>query len=108
MDFQLIPEQSKFVDWQKVRIQENASEVPRGAMPRWFHFFCLIPSLDVILRNEAVETAKAGDKVIVTGVPIVVPDITQLFAKTAELKKQDIGGRGNGIFDCIDASGLLW
>ena len=27
-------EQSKFVDWQKVRIQENSSEIPTGSMPR--------------------------------------------------------------------------
>jgi DNA replication licensing factor MCM6 len=27
-------EQSKFWDWQKVRIQENSSEIPTGSMPR--------------------------------------------------------------------------
>lgn len=27
-------EQSKFADWQKVRIQENANEIPTGSMPR--------------------------------------------------------------------------
>lgn len=27
-------EASKFVDWQKVRIQENANEIPTGSMPR--------------------------------------------------------------------------
>lgn len=30
----LVLEKSKFVDWQKVRIQENANEVPSGCMPR--------------------------------------------------------------------------
>lgn len=27
-------EQSKFSDWQKVRIQENPNEIPTGSMPR--------------------------------------------------------------------------
>lgn len=32
--WQLNIEQSKFADWQKVRIQENANEIPTGSMPR--------------------------------------------------------------------------
>lgn len=60
---------SQFVDWQKVRIQENSSEIPTGSMPR---------TLDVILRGEVVERAKAGDKCVFTGTLIVVPDISQL------------------------------
>ena len=37
---------SRFVDWQRVRVQENSSEIPAGSMPR---------SMDVILRHEVVE-----------------------------------------------------
>ena len=61
--------QSTFVDWQKVRIQENSSEIPTGSMPR---------TLDVILRGEIVDRAKAGEKCIFTGALIVVPDVSQL------------------------------
>ncbi|CCJ30947.1 unnamed protein product [Pneumocystis jirovecii] len=61
--------QSSFVDWQKVRIQENNSEIPTGSMPR---------TLDVILRGEIVERVKAGDKCLFTGSLIVIPDISQL------------------------------
>jgi DNA replication licensing factor MCM6 len=61
--------QSSFTDWQKVRIQENSSEIPTGSMPR---------TLDVILRGEVVERAKAGDKCVFTGTLIVVPDVSQL------------------------------
>lgn len=32
--WQLNLEMSKFADWQKVRIQENANEIPTGSMPR--------------------------------------------------------------------------
>lgn len=61
--------QSTFVDWQKVRIQENSSEIPTGSMPR---------TMDVILRGEIVDRAKAGEKCIFTGALIVVPDVSQL------------------------------
>lgn len=61
--------QSTFVDWQKVRVQENSSEIPTGSMPR---------TIDVILRGEIVDRAKAGEKCIFTGTLIVVPDVSQL------------------------------
>ncbi|KIW01914.1 uncharacterized protein PV09_06755 [Verruconis gallopava] len=60
--------QSTFVDWQKVRIQENSSEIPTGSMPR---------TMDVILRGEMVDRAKAGEKCIFTGTLIVIPDVSQ-------------------------------
>ena len=52
-EWQLRNDLSKFVDWQRLRVQENAAEMPAGCMPR---------TLDVILRGEMVERAKAGDK----------------------------------------------
>lgn len=67
--WQLDIRQSTFVDWQKVRIQENSSEIPTGSMPR---------TMDVILRGEMVDRAKAGEKCIFTGALIVVPDVSQL------------------------------
>jgi DNA replication licensing factor MCM6 len=60
--------QSVFVDWQKVRIQENSSEIPTGSMPR---------TMDVILRGEMVDRAKAGEKCIFTGTLIAIPDVSQ-------------------------------
>ncbi|TDZ14785.1 DNA replication licensing factor mcm6 [Colletotrichum sidae] len=67
--WQLDIRHSTFVDWQKVRIQENSSEIPTGSMPR---------TMDVILRGEMVDRAKAGEKCIFTGALIVVPDVGQL------------------------------
>ncbi|KAG6017620.1 hypothetical protein E4U54_005725 [Claviceps lovelessii] len=67
--WQLDIRRSTFVDWQKVRIQENSSEIPTGSMPR---------TLDVILRGEIVDRAKAGEKCIFSGALIVVPDVSQL------------------------------
>ena len=48
-------------------------------------------SLDVILRSELVERAKAGDKFVFTGTFIVVPDVSQLGlpgGKKAEVQRQ--------------------
>jgi DNA replication licensing factor MCM6 len=67
--WQLDIRKSTFVDWQKVRVQENSSEIPTGSMPR---------TMDVILRGEIVDRAKAGEKCIFTGAPIVVPDVSQM------------------------------
>jgi DNA replication licensing factor MCM6 len=64
-DFQLMLDQSVYVDWQRLRVQENADEIPAGSMPR---------CIDVICRNEIVENAKAGDKIIFTGTVCAVAD----------------------------------
>eukprot|EP00873_Tetraselmis_striata_P024216 jgi/Tetstr1/444480/TSEL_032361.t1 len=61
----LVREESTFIDWQRVRVQEVTDEVPAGSLPR---------TMDVILRNHAVEQARAGDKVVFNGSLIVVPD----------------------------------
>jgi DNA replication licensing factor MCM6 len=68
-DWRLDIRQSTFIDWQKVRIQENSSEIPTGSMPR---------TMDVILRGEIVDRAKAGERCVFTGSLIVVPDVSQL------------------------------
>ncbi|TNN48217.1 Zygotic DNA replication licensing factor mcm6-B [Liparis tanakae] len=67
--FHLDTHKSKFIDFQKVRIQETQAELPRGSIPR---------SLEVVLRAEAVEMAQAGDRCDFTGTLIVVPDVSQL------------------------------
>lgn len=77
---------SKFVDWQKVRVQENSAEIPGGAMPR---------SMDVVLRNELVEQVKAGDRSIFTGTLIVVPDVSQLNMPGASTKAVRQGDPNN-------------
>lgn len=86
--------QSTFVDWQKVRIQENSSEIPTGSMPR---------TMDVILRGEMVDRAKAGEKCIFTGTLIVVPDVSQFrvpgvrpqaFRDSQNPRQGEAGGSG--------------
>lgn len=56
-------------------------------------------SLDVILRSEIVEKAKAGDKCVFVGAFIVVPDVSQLGLPgvTAEMMRQNQGGRSGNV-----------
>ncbi|KAJ2104134.1 MCM DNA helicase complex subunit mcm6 [Coemansia sp. S100] len=56
---------SEFADWQRVRVQENAAEIPAGSMPR---------TLDVIVRGDAVERVKPGDRAHFTGALVALPE----------------------------------
>jgi DNA replication licensing factor MCM6 len=68
--FILKPESSVFADWQKIRLQEHAGDIPAGSMPR---------SIDIIIRGEMCDRVKPGDKVTVSGALIVVPDVPALM-----------------------------
>ncbi|PRP74688.1 hypothetical protein PROFUN_03610 [Planoprotostelium fungivorum] len=109
--WELSMDTSTFVDWQKLKVQENSEEIPSGSMPR---------SIEVILRHEEyidriskslshdtmndilrtqidmekVEKAKAGDKCIFTGTLIVVPDISVGKFMTKGPRVQSRGGAG--------------
>ncbi|EGC31643.1 hypothetical protein DICPUDRAFT_156483 [Dictyostelium purpureum] len=66
-------EESTFTDWQKVRVQENNSEIPGGSIPR---------SLEIILRGDSVETARAGDTCTFVGTVNVIPDVSKMAIGT--------------------------
>jgi len=95
--FQLDVNKSKFVDFQKVRIQETQAELPRGSIPR---------SVEVILRAEAVETAQAGDRCDFTGTLIVVPDVGSMSQAGASAERGSKVGRGNEGFATEGVRGL--
>lgn len=88
----LLRQESKFADWQRVRMQETSKEIPAGSLPR---------SLDVILRHDIVEQARAGDTVIFTGSVVVIPDILALASpgeraecrRDASQRKNATGGQ---------------
>lgn len=86
--FQLITghRMTRFGDWQKLRVQEDANQIPAGCMPR---------TLEVIARDDAVEVAKPGDRVVIVGCPIVVPEVAKLFnlANRREVQRQIAGGQ---------------
>ena len=99
-NWKLLPEQSVFVNWQKVRIQENSNEMPPGSMPR---------CLDIIVRNDMVERAKAGDKCTFTGCLIVVPDVSQLALPGSKLEPgtDRKGGNRTGVSEGITGAKAL-
>ncbi|MCO5597380.1 hypothetical protein L7F22_051456 [Adiantum nelumboides] len=85
----LLRQESKFADWQRVRMQENSKEIPAGSLPR---------TLDIILRHEIVEQARAGDKCIFTGTVVVIPDLAALASpgeRTESRREAGMGQRNN-------------
>lgn len=90
--------ESKFGDWQKLKLQENANEIPPGSMPR---------SIDVILKNVSVDKVKPGDKVVITGCLIVVPEASKLIKpglkvyleKTDQAERHDDRNKIKGLKD---------
>jgi DNA replication licensing factor MCM6 len=66
-------------------------------------------SLDVILRSELVERAKAGDKCVFTGTFIVVPDVSQLGlpgGNKAELMREASRAGGNSAAASVGGAGV--
>nr|XP_027198794.1 DNA replication licensing factor MCM6-like [Dermatophagoides pteronyssinus] len=87
--FRLLLHKSRFADFQKLRIQELQSDLPRGSIPR---------SIDVIIRGgDRVECVQPGDRADFIGCLISVPDIAQMIAGSAGLIKSDSGATGDGI-----------
>jgi DNA replication licensing factor MCM6 len=91
-EFSLESQLSLSADWQKLRVQENSDEIPPGSMPR---------SIDVVVRNEMVERAKAGDQCVFTGSLVVIPDGSAL-ARAGEAPKAT---RGQGASDAATGGG---
>jgi replicative DNA helicase Mcm len=58
-DLELSPEQSKFIDFQMVRLQELPEDLPPGQLPHY---------LDVTVLQDLVDNARPGDRVVLTGI----------------------------------------
>ncbi len=70
--FELVLEKSKFLDWQKIVVQERPEEIPPGQIPR---------SIEVILTGDLVDSARPGDRSLITGILRVMP--TQAVQKAS-------------------------
>lgn len=57
--FELVEEESTYIDYQKIVISEMPEEIPPGHMPR---------QITVVLEEDLVDIARPGDRVSVTGV----------------------------------------
>ena len=58
-DFELEPEKSKFIDFQILRLQELPEDLPPGQLPHY---------IDVTIRQDLVDNARPGDRIILTGI----------------------------------------
>lgn len=58
-DFELKPEDSKFIDFQILRLQELPEDLPPGQLPHY---------VDVTIRQDLVDNSRPGDRIILTGV----------------------------------------
>jgi len=58
-DFDLKPEDSKFIDFQILRLQELPEDLPPGQLPHY---------IDVTIKQDLVDNARPGDRIILTGV----------------------------------------
>ncbi|XP_067686906.1 zygotic DNA replication licensing factor mcm6-like [Haliotis asinina] len=94
--FMLDVNKSRFVDFQKVRIQETQAELPRGSIPR---------SVEVVLRAESVESAQAGDRCDFTGTLIVIPDVGSMSVPGARSETSS-RVRGNDGYETEGVRGL--
>ncbi|MFX0064422.1 MAG: LAGLIDADG family homing endonuclease [Candidatus Hermodarchaeota archaeon] len=70
--FQLIQEQSEFIDWQKLIIQEKPEDLLPGQLP---------VSFTAILQDDIVDTIRPGDRVAIVGILQSRPE-SQLKAGT--------------------------
>lgn len=67
--------ENRYGDWQRLRVQESMREMPAGTTPS---------TLDVVLRGEACETCKAGDRVTIAGF------IFEQFSEHAKARRKTI------------------
>ncbi|MFM7861582.1 MAG: minichromosome maintenance protein MCM [Candidatus Nitrosotenuis sp.] len=58
-DIRIDPENSKFIDFQIVRLQELPEDLPPGQLPHY---------IDVTIKQDLVDNARPGDRIILTGI----------------------------------------
>ncbi len=76
---ELDQKKSRFIDSQSMRVQELPEELPPGQLPRFF---------EVDLEGDVVNTARPGDRVILTGVVRAEPDMTPGQARTRTFRSK--------------------
>ncbi|MEM1537291.1 MAG: minichromosome maintenance protein MCM [Candidatus Nezhaarchaeales archaeon] len=83
--FRLMVDESRFIDWQRLTLQERPEELPPGQLPR---------SIEVIVRDDLVDTVRPGDRVTLTGILELRQEVTPK------------GGRGSTFTTYIEANSI--
>jgi replicative DNA helicase Mcm len=76
-NFELVPRESRFIDSQRVTIQERPEDLPPGQLPR---------SFNVELKDDIVDVARPGDRVTITGYINLLPR----YGRRGELRTFDL------------------
>ena len=71
-DFELKPEESKFIDFQILRLQELPEDLPPGQLPHY---------IDVTITQDLVDNARPGDRIVLTGIVRVEQESVTGIAK---------------------------
>ncbi|KON30514.1 hypothetical protein AC482_03655 [miscellaneous Crenarchaeota group-15 archaeon DG-45] len=87
--FELVPEESVFIDSQRITIQERPEELPPGQLPR---------SVAIDLRDDLVDIARPGDRISLTGTIGLLErrgrgGILRIFDLYLEANNIDVSGR---------------
>ncbi|MEM3659433.1 MAG: LAGLIDADG family homing endonuclease [Thermoproteota archaeon] len=64
-NFELLQDQSKFIDYQEIRVQEKPEDLPAGVMPH---------SISLRLTGDLTDRVRPGDRVQITGIVVAMPD----------------------------------
>ena len=89
-NFELDKKHCRFIDFQVVRVQELPEELPPGQLPQFF---------DVNVEGDIVNTARPGDRVVLTGILRAVPDYsvgqvrTRLFRSQIDCNQVEVKGK---------------
>ncbi len=95
-DLKIDPEASHFIDFQLVRLQELPEDLPPGQLPHY---------VDVAIKQDLVDNARPGDRVILTGIVRIEQEFISGGKTTSGLYRlridgnniEFLGGRGNKI-----------
>ncbi|HOP09654.1 MAG TPA: minichromosome maintenance protein MCM, partial [Candidatus Methanofastidiosa archaeon] len=79
--FKLLEDQSTFIDWQMLKVQERPESLRGGRMPQ--HINCFV-------RDDIVDKAQAGSRVTLTGILKTVQDSQFRVKKTTFSKYLDV------------------
>jgi len=76
-EFDIDPEESIFVDFQMVRLQELPEDLPAGQLPHY---------VEVTVMGDLVDQCRPGDRIILTGIIRIEQEQLALQAKTSLFK----------------------
>ena len=82
-EFRIDPESSRFIDFQILRLQELPEDLPPGQLPHY---------VDVSIKQDLVDNARPGDRIILTGIVRIEQDQIAGARTTSGLYRLRIDG----------------